>query len=620
MFRIFPTSMNRQAMLRCCSGALASALMFVGAGSAAAQDPDAGSHSEPICSSGKIAQVVIANYSVFTPDALSSSRRFSGAYRLLNKLHIRTNEGFIRREILFREGDCFDAFRLEESGRLLRAHNFIANAEVYPVRRPDGDWTVQVVTQDEWTTEFNVVTNFEEGFEFRGIELTEKSVLGTGVSLSTFYLERDHVRDVGFDVQTPNLFSRLDARLGYGRTRSGHFFNQGFFYPFVGEVGRVAARQIFNRREGLFSYSMTGLGSTAHALLPTTEERADLTLGWRLGKPGSYTVLGFGVSRESFDFVQFPNSLQLARDNNFADAEDAGDQLGTVVSEQVFGRATTRVNVLFGIRALEFERRRGLDSMKGMLDVPVGTDISIQLGQSLNTTMRGGNGITPNSDLFTRLSAFQSFAPTNTVVALAGSLEGRRLSVRTTGDRWHDVLGEADAYAYWKPNPESNHTLFARVSYSGGWSMTTPFQLTLGGPEGVRGFSQDDLPGGRRLIVTAEERVDLNWPTPETFDLGMTLFADGGKVWAGDVPFGVDSDFQASVGAGLRIGFPQGTRQVIRIDAVTPATGSTAFRDVVLRVSFGELIGLSRGFSDVQMSRSRRSGVSSNLFSVPWAR
>ena len=98
-------------------------------------------------------------------------------------------------------------------------------------------------------------------------------------------------------------------------------------------------------------------------------------------------------------------------------------------------------------------------------------------------------------------------------------------------------------------------------------------------------------------------------------DLGLTLFADAGRGWAGDVPFGVDTGWKTSVGAGLRLAFPVESVRVTRIDVAWPV-GADSGRGVMFRVSAGDFIGLARGFADAQMTRSRRSGVSGNFAGV----
>jgi len=149
---------------------------------------------------------------------------------------------------------------------------------------------------------------------------------------------------------------------------------------------------------------------------------------------------------------------------------------------------------------------------------------------------------------------------------------------------WRDVLGEFDLVGYWRNHDTARHTLVGRLSASGGWETEVPFQLTLGGVQAVRGHSLDSFGGGRRVLASVEDRIYLGSPAGQAFDLGMTLFGDVGRMWAGDVPFGENTDWLASVGAGLRIGFPAGTRGVIRIDVATPANGPDAFGGLTFRV------------------------------------
>ena len=146
--------------------------------------------------------------------------------------------------------------------------------------------------------------------------------------------------------------------------------------------------------------------------------------------------------------------------------------------------------------------------------------------------------------------------------------------------------------------------------------MTGPFQLTLGGASGLRGYSVDGLPGGRRLIATLEDRIYFGSPRDGFVDLGMTAFVDVGSIWAGGTPFGADSGTLATAGAGLRVGFPGGTRGVTRIDIAFPLNGSDAFGAPTFRIS-AELLGLRRGFEDGQLLRSRRPGVGPAIIPDP---
>ena len=132
----------------------------------------------------------------------------------------------------------------------------------------------------------------------------------------------------------------------------------------------------------------------------------------------------------------------------------------------------------------------------------------------------------------------------------------------------------------------------------------------------MRGYSLDNHPGGKRLIASLEDRIYFASPRNGFIDLGMTAFVDVGSIWAGGVPFGADSGTLATAGAGLRIGFPGGTRGVTRIDVAFPLNGPDPFGAPTFRIS-AELLGLRRGVEDRQLRRGRRAGVGSGIIPDP---
>jgi hypothetical protein len=71
------------------------------------------------------------------------------------------------------------------------------------------------------------------------------------------------------------------------------------------------------------------------------------------------------------------------------------------------------------------------------------------------------------------------------------------------------------------------------------------------------------------------------------------------------------------VGAGLRVGFPAGTRGVVRMDLALPLEASSSLSDVIFRISASDLIGLSTGMSNPQMQRSRRVTTGPDRFNPP---
>jgi hypothetical protein len=132
----------------------------------------------------------------------------------------------------------------------------------------------------------------------------------------------------------------------------------------------------------------------------------------------------------------------------------------------------------------------------------------------------------------------------------------------------------------------------------------------------VRGLPEEAYPGSQRLILTLEDRIFVRWPAPDLLNLGFTIFADVGRTWAGEAPFGRDVRWKGALGAGLRIGLPAGTRGVARLDLAMPL-GARPEQGPVFRITLLEPLGLMRGFADTQMTRSRRVTVGPDYFTGP---
>ena len=591
-------------------------LAFLGASLATVLASSATALAGQVCTQGQVSSIVVNVHSVFDTDPSTQGGALPWFYNLANGIHADTNEGFLRRELLFEVGECFDQFLVDESERLLRQLHFIARVEATAAQQPDGSVQVVFDTWDRWTLNVDPRFRFEEGFEFNGINVAERNLFGRGMAIRAFYLENRERLAIGGRFTTSRILgTRVGAVLEASRTRAGNTFQQGFSYPFVGEVGRFAGVQSFLDQEDLFSYTLPAGGPYTHVVQPFALRSSEITAARRFGTPGRLTIVGGGLSRDRWEYSTFTDGTEVVTDRNFQDAEPAPPEISAMLDSQVRDYSATRVNLVLAQRNLSFQRRTRLDFLSSPQDVPVGGEVALVVGRTL--PFLDSNSRINDPDYFGRIRLFGGLAPGPWVLASGISLEGRQI-LGGSESGWRDILGEFDIYSYWRPSETSQHTLFARLSGAGGWSATGPFQLTLGGADGLRGYSRDDLPGGRRLIATLEDRIFLGSPGNGFLDLGMTVFADVGSIWEGDVPFGADTGWLATGGAGLRLQFPGGTRGVTRIDLAFPLNGSDAFSQPTFRIS-SEFLGLLRGFEDRQLRRSRRSGVGSAVLPDPSA-
>lgn len=568
-----------------------------------------------ICRSGAtVSEIFVDNGSVFDVGSEDLDARFNWAYRLANRMHVRTREGVIRRELLFRAGDCYVPALLEDSERILRSLTFIADADVFAVRQPDSTYHVVVETRDEWSMRLEPQWDSDNGgMAVKGVQLREDNVLGSGQHVSAYLKEHQGERVYGANVGTRQLFhTQWDAELGVAKTPVGISVVQRLAYPFRGENGRWAFRQQIEHVERNFEIFVPredGPG-VRRRYFPEARRSFDAGAVMRLGRRGNLTLFGLAVAGEWTEYPRDYLSTDGGGDVPVTQQQPGEGEPAPVVTG-LDTLSSVRVVFLAGQRNVYFQRRRALDAVRGTEDVRLGVEAEVAVGRSVSAFSDG-------DDLMLDVGFSFAGAPLRTVVAgVRGTASGRRDFGAEQGEfEWRSVFGQADAWAYWRPSDASRHTVVASASMVGGWRTRVPFQLTLGNRAGLRGFPSHAYPGERRLVGTLEHRMYLGWPYPRLFDLGTAAFVDVGKMWAGGDTFGVNSPWATSVGAGLRLAFPPGSRRTYRLDIAVPLTKGYSARDVVFTLGVGQAVGRTQG-DDPQLRRSNRRAVAASLFNFP---
>jgi hypothetical protein len=580
----------------------------------AVQDPVPASAARS-CPQGEVTHVFIDNHSIFDPEALPDDARIRWAYELANRIHMRTRPQFIERELLLSDGDCYEPALARESARILREFRFIADADVFGVPQPDGSTHLLVDTRDEWTTKLALGLRFDEGVRFEGASITEENFLGRGASVGLFFLDRDERREFGAQVEVPRLGrTRWDVSTAAATTRIGERLRQAAILPFQGEQVGTALRQEILHRRDYFNFVLPGepgsgpRGDLSHVVVPLTEQRFQLGMVRRTRHLDDALLLGGGVSYERID-PGAPGSALGVVGGDFRELVPLDSTVAELLTPQLGARRGYRLNLSAGLRQIRFQDLRGLDAVAGVQDLPLGREAILTVGRSVGST-----GPDRPPDVLIRTSLFRGgeLGPLLSFVTLAG--ESRR-ELGRGWEGWRDTLAELQTFHYWFPQGVGSPTVVLRAAAQAGWHTDAPFQLTLGGPEGVRGYSETELPGSRRAVITVEGRWVLPNPLPEFADLGMTIFGDAGRMWAGDSPFGQDTGWRTTVGAGLRVGFPPGSASVIRFDIAVP-TDPGVSRSPIVRISAMEWIGLLHDPRNQQLLRSRRSGLSADYSGV----
>lgn len=596
--------------LRCPAPAFAAALVLA----AVAPAPAGAQAGEDACRNGRITEIFVDNRSVFDVGGDELDSRFNWAYRSANRIHVRTREGVIRRELLFGVGDCYVPALLEDSERILRSLSFIADADVFGVRQPDGSQHVVVETRDEWSVRLEPQWDSDAGsVAITGVELREDNLLGTGQHVSAYFKESQGERVYGAAVGTRQLLgTRLDAELSVAKTPVGVSVVQRLAYPFRGENGRWAFRQEIEHLERNFIIFVPDAGADGGVRRRYFEEaRRSFDIGtvMRLGRRGRLTLFGLALAGEWTEYPRDYLSVDGGGDRPAMRQLVPGDPEPPVTGLDTI--SSVRVVFLAGQRNVWFERRRALDAVRGTEDVRLGVEAEVGIGRSLQA-------FSDDDDLLLDLGFSLAAAPGRQFLAgFSARAEGRRLYGAQEGAlQWRNLFGQADAWAYWRPSDESRHTFVTAATVVGGWRTMVPFQLTMGNRAGLRGLPTHAWPGERRVVASLEHRMYLGWPYPRLFDLGTAAFVDVGKMWAGGDTFGMNSPVEASVGFGLRAAFPPGSRRTYRMDVAVPITDALSSRNVVVTFGLGQAIGRARD-DDPQLRRSSRRTLSASLFSFP---
>ena len=572
---------------------------------------------------GRISHIFIDNHSIFDTSDPDLDPRFRWAYRLANSLHFRTRPQVIRRELLFAEGDCYNQSLLEDSERLLRSLGFLAEVDVYGVRQDDGSHHVIVDTQDEWSTKADVRLDVSDGVTLEGLRVQEANLGGTGQYAEAFYSDRSIARSYGAAYATPQMIgTRWDLVVGAGSSHAGTFFDETLTYPFVGELGRWAARQSFRRRDRYFDMVASDLpegfdapaGSEVHLLVPQREKSMELSIVRRFGRRGRLSLVGGALSFQELTYPGGRDGSILVVGRELADSAEANDALLDPVWTRLEAIENIRAFVLLGHRSVYWIERSRLDALRATQDVRLGAEIGLALGRSLP-------GLETADDLFATLTFFAGSSLTRFGLATAEvRIDARRDFDGPVGaSEWEDVIGSARLLSYWRTERLARHTFVLHGSAAGGWHNRTPFQLTLGGEQALRGYDERSFPGGRMVVAGLEDRIYLGWPLPDVFDLGLSVFADAGYMGTGDIPapYSEESGVRASGGLGLRANFPAGGRTTYRLDVAMPIGAGASFGGARILISIGEPLSLGTRRDPVQIERSRLSGVSGDVFNFP---
>ncbi|MGH7720087.1 MAG: hypothetical protein ACREON_14755, partial [Gemmatimonadaceae bacterium] len=477
----------------------------------------------------------------------TGDRWIEAPLRWANALHSTTRASVIRRFLLLEVGEACSERERAESERILRAQPYLAEASVRAI--PDGESAVIIVaeTVDELTPVISARTSAESPY-VAGLKLGEGNFLGSGTYVSAMWrdgLVRDTYEARVVDYQFAGRPIILDLHAAR-RDIGFHTLTFEVGRPFLTDLQRAGWRVHLGDHNDVFDFYH---GEAEPVQLTLRRKYAEVGGILRVGVPGRLSLFGASISKET-DESRSPPSPEPG-----------------VGYDALLGRfqrrENARVNALWGVRTLSFLRVERFDALTAVQDVPRGLQLGILFGRSLSAFGAIDDDFLVAGDLFTGAGGERTF------VSLHALAEGRQ---NYDENEWDGIIASASLTAYRRIHEK--HTIVFDADWASAWKQRIPFQLTLGDRDGgLRGYGDSRSAGARRAVVRLEDRWYVGQFRDQA-DLGLSFFAEAGRLWAGDAPFGVDTPVRGSVGVGLLVAVPPGSKRNFRLDIAYPLSSA----------------------------------------------
>lgn len=507
-------------------------------------------------------------------------------------LQTTTQARVIRRFLLLAVGQpCTERHRAE-SERILRFQPFLADATVRAISDTAGGVRIEVETIDEIPAVFGL--RIRDG-TVAALRVGNGNVGGRGMYLAVRAEQGFAYRDgMGMRFVLHQAFGRpykLDVIAD--RTPLGSTVGAALGHAFLTDLQRTAWHIGFREVHG---YTPFVRPSGAPLALGARRRFVDIGGVVRLGVRGRSAFLGGLLTHErvapAMDAVVISDSGLVA------------DTTAPLGGPFAFVH-NVRLNAVVGIRSVTFLPVRGFDGLDAAQDVARGVQFGAVVGRSIPWFGARDDDLWAATDIYAGMGSATSFS--------ALRLEGEARYDRAA-NRWDGLV--ASGRVAWYGKPSAAYTLIAGAELSGGWRWRDriPFQLRLGDRQaGVRGYRASREAGAVRTVVRLEARRLVGRLTRHV-GLGLAGFADAGRVWAGDAPFGVDGNVKTGVGVGLLAAIPPRSRRLWRLDLAVPVSADPSAH-WELRLTAIDARGFWREPGDV--ARARAGVAPATIFTWP---
>jgi hypothetical protein len=468
-------------------------------------------------------------------------------FRVADKLHVKTQAGVIRNELLFRTGDRYSRRVIDETERILRGNRYFYDAWILPVSYHDGVVDLRITTRDVWTLDPGVHFGRSGGTNSSGAELSELNVAGSGTTASIGRTTNVDRTQSAVGISHNNIFgSWISASGSYTAASDG--LNRQFqieqpFYSLETRHAYGAQGVAYDQQDSLYDRGelVEKFHDNAHA--------AQVYSGWSQGLHGGWVqrwTAGATYDEHKFDVLSTYPSALLPADRRYV-----YPWIGYQLLQDDYVRATNH------------------DQIARTEDFYLGTTASLQLGWTSPALTSSHNAVLFQS------AAGTGFGDVNrTLLLVSGTFNGR-----LEGGTLHDSILNATIRYYVKM--DSHWLFFTSLSGRRSWRLDLDHQILLGGDNGLRGYPLRYQDGTSRGLLTLEQRYFTDWYLFRLLRVGAAVFFDAGRTWGQPLLAEPSLGLLKDVGLGLRFGNARsGLGNVVHVDLALPLNTTPTIQKV----------------------------------------
>ncbi len=446
----------------------------------------------------RIGSIEIVVVDVFDPSIPKENRAI---YRLANRLHIKTREGTVRPQLLFKSGDVYSFHVLEETARNLRARRYLADASIVPLRYHADSNTVdvEVRVKDVWTLSPGISYGRSGGTSSSGFQLEEHNLFGWGKSIQAE--RRNNVdRSVwDFTYTDPNLLrTRWEMAARYRSADDGGARRLTLNHPFFSLDTRYAGAAGFNNETRLDRRFEQGVAVDQYIIIL---QQRNAEFGWSTGLRGTGTPW---VLRSTVGYQ----------------IDDRHYRVDPVSGTQVLPEDSRLRYPWLGLSWFQdkYVVMRNRERIERTEDVYLGRAVDVRIGYASPRFASNRS----STQLTLALQDAWMFGDSQNFFA-KWSMEGRH----EQGD-WRNTLYTTALRYDWRQN--RHYLLAVKFNHAQLKNPDEVTQLFLGSEEGMRGYPLRYRSGNERSVLTLEQRYYSRTQILRLLTVGAAAYVDMGRI------------------------------------------------------------------------------------------